>query len=123
MAKAVAKKTAAKKTSPKADATTPDYSNVRTTMQRHFGIILTDEQIKLYSDQHPITKRDSRDNVCDTIDRDLLIDAIVVGLLGEPWHWPLNMDSEAYGKEFYQKFHDACIAKGIKLDEQKWYKD
>jgi hypothetical protein len=91
-------------------------------MQRHFGIILTNEQIKLYSDRHPVTKRDSPDDVCDTIDRDILIDSIVEDLLGAPWHWPINMDSQTYAQEFYQKFHDACLSKGIKLDEQKWYK-
>lgn len=112
MARAVTKK-----------AAPPVYTNVQATMQRHFGIILTDEQIKKYSDLHPVTKRDSREDVCDTIDRDILIDSIVEDLLGAPWHWPINMDTPKYAEEFYQKFHDACLEKGIKLDEAKWYKD
>jgi len=94
----------------------PNYSNVRANMQRYFAINLTDEQIKRYSAGHPVTKRDSRQNACDTMDRDLLIDAICQDLFGEDgMRWPMNMDSEDYHQTFYPAFKKAAIAKGIEL--------
>lgn len=100
-----------------------NYPTVRDTMKSHFGIVLTDEQIVRFSSKHPVTKRDTRDDVCDTIDRDFLIDAIATELLGEGAHWPMNMDSEDYAAQFYQDFHDACMEQGIEIDPKKWYKE
>lgn len=100
-----------------------DYSNVHSEMKRMFGLDLTDDQIRHYSALHPITKRDSKDNVCDTIDRDILIDSIAQELLGEGAHWPMNMSTQEYTEKFSEDFHNACVAKGIKLVEEFWYKE
>ena len=104
---------------PKQSSAPPDYSNVREALQRHFALLLTDDQIRHYSNMHPITKRDSRENVCDTIDRDLLIDSIVQDLLGADAVWPLNMHGPEYAEAFYPAFKKAALEKGIALDK-KW---
>ena len=80
------------------------YPNIKETMRNYFGIVLTDEQIKKYGNKHPVTKRDVKDDVCDTLDREILIDAIVQDVAGPEYHWPLNMDGLQYINQFTKAF-------------------
>lgn len=95
------------------------YPNVKEEFVQHFAIALTDEQIEKYVKTHRVLKEDLPEDILDTMTRDLLIDAIVVDVLGEDWHWPLNMDGEEYTKRFVQAFFLEAERKGFILEDRK----
>lgn len=93
------------------------YPFIRKEMMLRFGLVLTDAQIKRYATKHTVLKKDVPLDILDSIDRDLLIDFIVVDVLGKKWHWPLYGDPIGYGGKFFEKFYPKAKAKGIKLTE------
>lgn len=91
------------------------YPNTRKEMFEHFAITLSDYQLEKFAKKSKVTKRDLKDDICDTIDRDYLIDAVVVYVLGEDYHWPLNMDELEYSMDFYPRFYVEAQKKGIEV--------
>jgi hypothetical protein len=89
------------------------YPSTRESMLNHFGLVLTDEQLEMFANKNRITRRDLKGDICDTIDRDYLIDAVVVYVLGEDFHWPLNSDDATYTDVFYAAFFAEASRKGI----------
>lgn len=96
------------------------YDAIRSECMKWFFIAPTDEQIEKYAATHPILKRDVNEGIFDTFDRDLFIDALVVDVVGEDWHWPLNGDPDGYGAKFYPKFFPKALDMGIGMPE--WMK-
>jgi len=67
---------------------------IQKEMISYYGIDLTRDQVVKYV-------IDNNLEVFDTLEREDFADYIAVKLTG--MHWPLNMDSEEYKKEFYKK--------------------
>lgn len=107
----------------KRKGTRTTYPHTREEMCR-FGIVLTDEELEKYAAKHTVTKRDLKDDVCDSFDRDFLIFFVVNDVLGEGYHWPLNGDSDEYTEGFYAQFYKAAREKGIQvidgIDQFAW---
>jgi hypothetical protein len=94
------------------------HPNVRNGCRKYFSLLLTDEQIEKYANTHPVLKRDFAEDVFDTIDRDLLIDAIVISVVGKAYHWPLNGDTVEYSNKFFSKFFLKAKTKGIRITKR-----
>jgi hypothetical protein len=92
------------------------YKVTRREIQNRFFLILTDQQMEKYAAENEITKRDLHDDICDTINRDLLIDAIVLDVLGNDYEWPTNSHSREYADDFYPRFFRAADYKGLAVE-------
>jgi len=88
---------------------------MRDIMRDYFGIIIPDDRLiwLLLSDQAAAELIQNPSS--DTADRDIMIDAIVVDVLGPQWHWPLLGDSRKFKDEFRKKFYSTAIEKGYQF--------
>lgn len=95
------------------------YPNTREDMEKHFGIVLTDEQIFNFCQNDDLLKRELPEDECDTMFRDHLIGEITERIVGPKLWWPTNGDADSYSREFYAIFAISAQRNGIKLTE-KW---
>lgn len=107
------------KKAKKTPETMKTYPNTREDMERNFHIKLTDQQIFELCQDGDLLQSELAEDACDTMFREHLIDAICRKVLGENWHWPINMDSDEYKDKFYTAFLRGCLEHGIALGE-KW---
>lgn len=91
------------------------YSDTREECTRHFGLLLTDKQIRKYSQSHPVLKRDVAEDIFETFHRDFFISYVVEDVLGKEYWWPVNGDQDAYKSFFYPVFYNAAMKKGIQI--------
>lgn len=88
-------------------------------MERNFGVILTDDQIRDFCQSDSLLKKELKDDACDTMFRERLMQAIVNRIIKPGFWWPTNGDDENYSQKFYAMFPAAAQRNGIKLN-QKW---
>jgi len=99
------------------------YPAIRGEMVRNFGIVMSDELIERVSKKDSVLRRALKHDICDTMERDLLIDQVVLLVLGEDWSWPRNGDDMYASRRFSEKFVAyAHSVPGLTLFPAYWFR-
>lgn len=97
------------------------YPDSRHTFKRKVGLLLTDKQLEQIAAKHHLTNKELKvDALGDSLPRDIFIDLLVLEVMGEKYHWPLNQDGSEYSTDFFETFPIEAEKKGFKLFKKYW---